>query len=154
MTGLHLLAQSGNLTDGLPLQDIGFAGLLGIVVWWLVRRADRDDTAQASEMSRLRETLDSERLRHTELIAAESEAWRAEIAKTRESLTELIEAERQLTQAKSAEKHTLGNQLQKATGLLYTILAMSDACTCGALKPVQPVIDRWQAEHRPLSDGL
>ena len=156
-----LLGTSHSVTDGLPLQDIGFAGLLGIVVWWLVRRADRDDTNQASEMTRLRteladvqvrysEQMSQQQERHAQQLAEESEAWRTEIAKAREWAAEQLEAERQMTAQKSMEKHALGNELAKAEGLVYTVVALSNACTCGALNQVQAVIDRWQADHPPL----
>ena len=159
MTGLLgvILAQS-NLPDSLPITDFGGLGIVGVIVWWLVRRADKGDDARESELTRLRaenasilqrhaEQLDAQQERHASLLAAESEAWRQEISKLRETSAEQLAKEQAKTEQKSLEKHALGNQLAIAEGLVYTVVAVSGSCTCGALAQIQGVIDRWQADH-------
>lgn len=149
-----LLAQSDGI-DGLPFQDIGFAGLLGIVVWWLVRRVDRDDESTATEIARLRQQVEDERTSHREQIealrqehleasSAEQAAWRSEFARMREWMNEQIEAEKALTQQKSDEKHDIVQELTIAAGALDSIVAVAPGCTCHALEGIRPILERWE----------
>ena len=155
---LGIVAQSNGFGESLPLADFGGLGIAGVIVWWLVKRADKGDDAKESELTRLRtenasilqrhaDQLDAQQERHAALLAAESEAWRSEITKLRELSAQQLDDERSRTEQKSIEKHALGNQLAIAEGLVYTVVAVSGACTCGALAQIQGVIDRWQADH-------
>lgn len=155
-----LVAQTDGI-EGLPFQDIGFAGLLGIVVWWLVRRVDREDESTASEISRLREQVETERIAHHQQMeemrqehlatfSSEQAAWRSEFARMREWMNEQIAEEKALTQQKSDEKHRIVNRLAVAEGALDTIVAVAPGCSCHALDGVRPVLERW--EHRQAEE--
>lgn len=166
-----VLAQIENV-DGLPFQDIGFAGLLGIVVWWLVRRVDRDDSATADEITRLRQQVEDERTAHHEQVeairqdhvvqveglraehtatfSAEQAAWRSEFSMMREWMNDQIAAEKALTQQKSDEKHIAVNRLAAAEGPLDMISGAVPRCDCGALDPIVPLLERWKERRSAM----